>query len=112
MNGAKIAKNISYVLVPIVAVFLVVATLGTAIVDENIIVTESDYYIVQVAKGLSDITKNITPFFIPVSVVILIILVNPMQALYFTMGIRTTGFFKPRFSLRYFSGFASYRALR
>lgn len=47
---------------PIVAVFLVVATLGTAIIDENIIVTESDYYIVQVAKGLSDITKNITPF--------------------------------------------------
>ena len=75
MNGAKIAKNISYVLVPIVAVFLIVATLGTAIIDENIIVTESDYYIVQVAKGLSDITKNITPFFIPVSVVILIILV-------------------------------------
>ena len=36
MNGSKIAKNVAYVLVPIFALLLVLATLGTAIIDEKI----------------------------------------------------------------------------
>lgn len=75
MNGAKIAKNISYVLIPIFAILLVLAILGTNIIHEDIIVTESDYYFIQLAKGLVDTTKGVTPFLIPISIAILIILV-------------------------------------
>ena len=74
MNGAKIAKNVSYVLVPIFAIFLVLAVLGTAVIDGSIIITEDDYYILQTAKELAKVTKNMTPFLIPISIAILIVL--------------------------------------
>ena len=75
MNGSKIAKNVAYVLVPIFALLLVLATLGTAIIDEKITETGNEYYGIQIAKGFADTTKGATPFFIPISIAILVILV-------------------------------------
>lgn len=75
MNGSKIAKNVAYVLVPIFALLLVLATLGTAIIDEKITETCNEYYGIQIAKGFADTTKGATPFFIPISIAILVILV-------------------------------------
>ena len=45
MNGAKIAKNVSYVLIPIFALLLILSTLGTKIVDEKMYITENSHYI-------------------------------------------------------------------
>ena len=75
MNGSKIAKNVAYVLVPIFALLLVLATLGTAIIDEKITETGNEYYGIQIAKGFADTTKGATPFFIPISIALLVILV-------------------------------------
>ena len=74
MNGAKIAKNVSYVLIPIFALLLILSTLGTKIVDEKMNITENSHYIWQMAGGLANVTKGATPFLIPISVVMLIIL--------------------------------------
>lgn len=74
MNGAKIAKNVSYVLVPIFALLLILSTLGTKIADEKMNITENSHYIWQMAGGLANVTKGATPFLIPISVVMLIIL--------------------------------------
>ena len=57
MNGSKIAKNVAYVLVPIFALLLVLATLGTAIIDEKITETGNEYYGIQIAKGFADTTN-------------------------------------------------------
>lgn len=49
------------------------ATMGTAVIDEHVIITEDDYYVWKMAKGLTEITKEYTPAIIPVSITILII---------------------------------------
>ncbi len=74
MNGAKVAKNISYVLVPIFALLLILSTLGTKIIDEEMNITQDSNYIWQMAGGLANVTEGVTPFLIPISVIILIIL--------------------------------------
>lgn len=76
MGKAKVAKNIAYVLVPIFVVLLMLATMGTAVIDEHVIITEDDYYVWKMAKGLTEITKEYTPAIIPVSITILIILAS------------------------------------
>ena len=76
MGKAKVAKNIAYVLVPIFVVLLILATMGTAVIDEHVIITEDDYYVWKMAKGLTEITKEYTPAIIPVSITILIILAS------------------------------------
>ena len=60
MGKAKVAKNIAYVLVPIFVVLLMLATMGTAVIDEHVIITEDDYYVWKMAKGLTEITKEYT----------------------------------------------------
>ena len=60
MGKAKVAKNIAYVLVPIFVVLLILATMGTAVIDEHVIITEDDYYVWKMAKGLTEITKEYT----------------------------------------------------
>ena len=74
MNGSKIAKNVAYVLAPIFALLLILSTLGTKIIDEEINVIQNSNYIWQMAGGLANVTKGVTPFLIPISVMILIIL--------------------------------------
>ena len=54
MGKAKVAKNIAYVLVPIFVVLLMLATMGTAVIDEHVIITEDDYYVWKMAKGLTE----------------------------------------------------------
>ena len=74
MNGAKISKNVAYVLAPIFALLLILSTLGTKIIDEEINVIQNSNYIWQMAGGLANVTKGVTPLLIPISVMILIIL--------------------------------------
>ncbi len=74
MNGAKIAKNISYVLAPIFVLLLILSTLGTKIIDEEMNITQDSNYIWQMADGLASATKGVTPFLIPTSIVMLTIL--------------------------------------
>ena len=74
MNGSKISKNVAYVLAPIFALLLILSTLGTKIIDEEINVIQNSNYIWQMAGGLANVTKGVTPLLIPISVMILIIL--------------------------------------
>ena len=74
MNGSKISKIVAYVLAPIFALLLILSTLGTKIIDEEINVIQNSNYIWQMAGGLANVTKGVTPLLIPISVMILIIL--------------------------------------
>ncbi len=56
MNGSKISKNVAYVLAPIFALLLILSTLGTKIIDEEINVIQNSNYIWQMAGGLANVT--------------------------------------------------------
>lgn len=71
---AKIAKNISYFLVPIFVLVLITSTIGVAIIDSNITPTEDDIYIIKLANNLTANAKELTPFLIPISFISLLIL--------------------------------------
>lgn len=75
MNTAKIAKNISYVLIPIILIILALSTIGVEIVDNEYETFENDAYILQISQHFLNITKGATPYLIPISIGTLAILV-------------------------------------